>query len=151
MRFPIVIHKDPKTDYGVSVPDLPGCYSAGRTFDEAMEMAREAIECHIEGLIEDNEPIPAPKPLEIHKRKRDYAHGTWAIVEINLAGLESNTRRINITVPERVLRRVDRAAKQAGESRSGFFTRAALQVATAPYTLVRPAGPGRRRKALPKP
>lgn len=43
MNFPIVIHKDKNSDYGVSVPDLPGCYSAGVSFEEALEMSKEAI------------------------------------------------------------------------------------------------------------
>lgn len=129
MRIPIVLHKDPKSDYGVIVPDLPGCFSAGRTLEEAIAMAREAIECHIEGMIDDHEPLPGLTPLDVHQKRRGYAGGTWAIVEIDLATLQGKARRINLTVPERVLRRVDRAAERAGESRSGFLTRAALQAA----------------------
>ena len=49
MLFPIVIHKDEESVYGVSIPDLPGCFSAGYTFEEAIESAREAIACHLEG------------------------------------------------------------------------------------------------------
>ena len=52
MHYPIHISKQPRSDYGVVVPDLPGCISAGRTLDEAMHMAHEAIELHLEGLIE---------------------------------------------------------------------------------------------------
>ena len=35
MNYPIVIHKDADSDYGVTVPDLPGCFSAGKTLDES--------------------------------------------------------------------------------------------------------------------
>jgi predicted RNase H-like HicB family nuclease len=55
-----LIHKDADSDYGVSFPDLPGCVSAGSTLDEAIAMAKEALALHIEGLLEDNESIPAP-------------------------------------------------------------------------------------------
>ena len=48
MRYPIVVHTDDGSSYGVTVPDLPGCFSAGDTLDEAFEMAREAIFGHIE-------------------------------------------------------------------------------------------------------
>ena len=58
MRFPIVIHKDTCSGYGVTVPDLPGCFSAGDTLDEAIESARESIACHVEGLLMDGEPDP---------------------------------------------------------------------------------------------
>jgi predicted RNase H-like HicB family nuclease len=47
MRYPVVTHKDPDSDYGVTVPDLPGCFSAGETLDEALNEVVEAIECHI--------------------------------------------------------------------------------------------------------
>jgi predicted RNase H-like HicB family nuclease len=45
-----LIHKDPESDYGASFPDLPGCVTAGRTLDEAREMAVEALALHLEGL-----------------------------------------------------------------------------------------------------
>src|SRR5512134_2806503 len=59
--YPVVIHKGEGTDYGVSVPDLPGCFSAGETMQKAIEAAREAIAAHIEGLLIDKEFVPAPK------------------------------------------------------------------------------------------
>ncbi len=60
MRYPVVMHKDPESDYGVTVPDLPGCFSAGDTLDESLHEVVEAIECHLEGLLLDSEPIPTP-------------------------------------------------------------------------------------------
>ena len=45
MRYPVVIHKDPDSDYGVTVPDLPGCFSAGETSDEALNEVVEAMVC----------------------------------------------------------------------------------------------------------
>ena len=51
MRYPVVIHKDKSSDYGVTVPDLPGCFSAGETMEDAMTNVVEAIECHLEGLL----------------------------------------------------------------------------------------------------
>ncbi len=53
-----LIHKEPKSDYGVSFPDFPGCVTAGSTVQDAMEMAREALAGHIEVMIEDGLPIP---------------------------------------------------------------------------------------------
>jgi predicted RNase H-like HicB family nuclease len=52
--------------YWVSVPALPGCFSQGDTYEEALEKAREAIECRLEALAKDGEPIPVEsKPLSI--------------------------------------------------------------------------------------
>lgn len=80
MRYPIVIHKDLESDYGVTVPDLPGCFSAGNSFNEAMENAKEAIECHIEGLLLDKEQIPVPLSVEDHQSNPDYSGGVWEVV-----------------------------------------------------------------------
>lgn len=126
MRFPIVIHKDACSGYGVTVPDLPGCFSAGDTLDDAIESAREAIACHIEGLLMDGAPVPARASLEEHQATQDYRDGIWAIVAVDISKLSSKSRRINITLPERVLAIVDQAAVRERQSRSGLLARAAL-------------------------
>ena len=67
MRYPITIEPgdDETTAWGVVVPDLPGCFSAGDTTDDALSNAIEAIECHIEGLLLDGEKFPCPTQLNI--------------------------------------------------------------------------------------
>ena len=55
-----LIHKDTDSDYGVSFPDLPGCITAGRTVEEAREMAAEALALHLETLEAYGEEIPKP-------------------------------------------------------------------------------------------
>ena len=107
MRYPVVIHKDPNSDYGVTVPDLPGCFSAGETLDEALQQASEAIECHLEALMLDGEPIPLPMSLDRHSSDPDYAGGTWALVFVDVARLSGKTKRVNITLPERLLTQMD--------------------------------------------
>lgn len=125
MNYPIVIHKEKKSDYGVTVPDLPGCFSAGTTMDEALAMAKEAIELHLEGLIEEGQVVPDPLTIEKHQRNPDYAGGTWALVTIDPSSLRIHAKRINITMPERVLDAVDRAAQSQGDTSSGLLTKAA--------------------------
>lgn len=84
MRYPVVLHKDVGSDYGVIVPDLPGCFSAGETMDEALAKVVEAIECHIEGLLFDGEPVPPPTSIETHRDDARYADGIWLLVTVNL-------------------------------------------------------------------
>ncbi len=50
--------------YGVIVPDLPGCTSAGRTTDEALRNAIEAVRLWAEDAIADGEGLPAPRSVE---------------------------------------------------------------------------------------
>ena len=84
MIFPIAIHKDPDTCYGVTVPDLPGCISAGSTIDEAMLMAREAITLYFESMIEDGLEMPTPSDIETLRANPDYADAIWAVVNVDL-------------------------------------------------------------------
>ncbi|MEL7511358.1 MAG: type II toxin-antitoxin system HicB family antitoxin [Cyanobacteria bacterium J06554_3] len=131
MRYPVVLHKDSDSDYGVTVPDLPGCFSAGTTIDEALDNAVEAIECHIEGLLIDEEDIPAPVAIELHKEQPEFVEGVWAFVDVDLSKLSGKVRRVNITVPERILARIDDFAKAHGESRSGLITTATMEYMSA--------------------
>ncbi len=126
MNYPVVLHKDKRSDYGVTVPDLPGCFSAGRTVDEALTMAKEAIELHLEGLIADGKPVPRPGRVERHQQAPDYRSGTWALVSVDPARLRVNAKRINITVPERILDAIDRWAQEHGQTRSGLLAEAAV-------------------------
>ena len=127
MRYPVIIHKDPDSDYGVTVPDLPGCFTAGVTVDDAIAQAVEAIECHVEGLVLDGKTIPAPRSVEFHQKNPDYADGVWALVSVTLDKLPGESRRVNITMPELLLALIDQHAKQHGETRSRFIAQAAME------------------------
>lgn len=127
MHYPIAV--EPGTGshaYGVVVPDLPGCFSAGDTLEEALDNAKEAIELWLEVAIDEGAAIPEPRSLAELQRKREFKGWTWAVVAVDIAALSDKTERINITLPSRVLRRIDQAAKAAGESRSGYIARRAL-------------------------
>lgn len=59
MQYLVVVEQGP-TSFGAYVPDLPGCVAAGETREEALELIREAIEFHIEGLRQEGQPVPPP-------------------------------------------------------------------------------------------
>lgn len=125
MHYPIVLHKDADSDYGVTVPDLPGCFSAGATVDEALVMAREAILGHLEALVETGQDVPEPRSIDEHRDNPDHADAAlWAVVEVDLSNLPGRAKRINISMNERVLEQLDQHATQTHESRSGVIQRA---------------------------
>jgi predicted RNase H-like HicB family nuclease len=127
MNLPVIIQKDADSDYGVIVPDLPGCFSAGDSYEDALENAREAIECHIEGMLEDGEALPPAKSIEHHKC-HEFAEGAvFALVPVDLSKLSGKVKRVNVTIPERLLNQVDSYAGSHGESRSGLLVNAALE------------------------
>ena len=56
----VVVYEESATGWSAYVPDLPGVITTGSTKEEAQRLIREAIEFHLEGLREDNLPIPKP-------------------------------------------------------------------------------------------
>ncbi len=67
-----LLHKDEGTSYGVSFPDVPGCISAGDTFEQAVANAAEALAGHFALMQSDSEAIPAPRRYEELKRDPDF-------------------------------------------------------------------------------
>ena len=128
MKYPIAIEMGgPKKSWGVVVPDLPGCFSAADSgIDEAIENAKEAIELWIEVALERGMEIPKPSLISDLQKKKEFKGWIWAVAEIDPALLSDEIERINITLPKRVLSRLDAKAKKAGETRSGFIAHLAL-------------------------
>lgn len=126
MKFVIAIEPGDATHaFGVVVPDLPGCFSAGDTLDEAIDMAREAIDFYCETLIEDGGEVPLARPLAEHQADPDFAGWIWAVVEVPVERYFGPAEKINITLPRLLLAKIDSYAKSHGETRSGFLAEAA--------------------------
>jgi predicted RNase H-like HicB family nuclease len=123
MKYAVVVHHDEGSAYGVSVPDLPGCFSAGDSFDVALENVIEAIEFHLEGLAEEGMDIAQAEPIDAHLDNPDYAGGTWGFVDIDLTPYLGKTEKINVTLPSAVIRKIDAKHK----NRSRFLAEAALK------------------------
>ena len=67
-----LVHKDKGTSYGVSFPDLPGCISAGDTFEEAIDNAAVALAGHLAVTEADSDPIPHARSLEELKQDAEF-------------------------------------------------------------------------------
>ena len=131
MKFLIAIEPATATTaYGVVVPDIPGCFSAGDTLEQAFENAAEAIEAHCELLAEDDQDMPLPKPMQTHQESGDFSGWTWGLVDVPIEGYWGPAEKINITLPARVLKRIDAYARSHGQTRSGFIAQAAQTAMT---------------------
>jgi len=127
MYFMIALESErKKTAFGVVVPDLPGCFSAGDTIEEAFDNAREAIDAFCELLAEDKKDLPNPKPMSQWQAEKGYAGWAWGIIDVPVERYFGPAEKINITVPAGVLRQIDSFAKTQGTNRSAFLTQAAL-------------------------
>ncbi len=60
MEYLIVVERNESGSYGAYCPDLPGCVAVGDTLEETLQLMKEAIPFHIQGLIEDGLEVPAP-------------------------------------------------------------------------------------------
>jgi len=119
-----IVHKEAKSDFGVSFPDFPGCITAGKNIDEAKDMAQEALSLHIHGMLEDGDQLPAPSRLEEIMTDPDYTDAIAYLV-VSVPDAKPRTVRVNVTVPEMTLKQIDAAAKKQGMSRSSFLVHAA--------------------------
>ena len=129
MKFPVVLHKDADSDYGVTVPDVPGCFTAGATVSEALENVQEALALHLEGLIADDQNLPQAQEVDIHLANPDFAGGVWAVVDFDLTSYLGKSVQFNASLPEHLLNRIDEKVQKDHRyaSRSGFLATAALR------------------------
>lgn len=130
MYYPIAIEPgDEQNAFGVTVPDLPGCFSAGDTLDEAIQNAREAIELHLEGLVEDNDAIPMASSVQAHAGMPEFAGYIWAVVDVDITQYLGKATKINVTLPANLIRRIDDfvASHPGYGSRSAFLAKTALE------------------------
>lgn len=125
MNYIALIRKDANSDFGVEFPDFPGCVTAGTSLDEAKDMAVEALAFHIDGMIADGETLPGPSNLETVMADR---HNKDAVAWLVSTDQKGKAVRVNITIQEPLLNRIDAAAKDKGLTRSGFIAEASVRV-----------------------
>lgn len=130
MYYPIAI-SNPENEnecFGVIVPDLPGCFSAGDDIDDAMKSVHEAIAMHLDGILEDGEDIPLAKTVADHVHNPDYQGMTWAVVDVDLSAYLGKAEKINVTLPSRLIARIDEKVashKSLYKSRSNYLAQLA--------------------------
>jgi predicted RNase H-like HicB family nuclease len=124
MLYPVYVHKDPDSAYGMTFPDFPGCFSAADDLGKVPRLAQEAVEVHFEG--EDLE-IPAPTPIEKFAADPSYEGGFWLLLDVDLSKVITKSVRLNISLPANLVRQIDHYAAEHHMTRSGFLAKAALQ------------------------
>jgi predicted RNase H-like HicB family nuclease len=115
-----LLRKQPDSDYGVDFPDFPGCITAGETLEDARRMATEAVQLHIEGMIEDGEAIPAPSRLDDIMADPDHRDAVAVLID---ARVRRPAIRVNVSLPPDLLEAIDRVS----DNRSRFLAEAARE------------------------
>lgn len=119
---------DENHSFGVTVPDIKGCFSAGDSLEEALQNAREAIEGHLELLCEDGSEIPKAKALSEHVLNEEYKGHIWVLIDIDIVPYLGKSQKVNVTLPDLLIKQIDDvvARKPEYKTRSGFLAKAAL-------------------------
>ena len=126
MLYPVYVHVgDVEHAHSVTIPDFPGCFSAADNWDELPAMVQEAIELYCED--EDME-LPEPSSLGPLRKNQEYNGGFWMMLDINISKLNLKSVQINLSLPERLVSRIDDACANQQMTRSGFLAMAAQKM-----------------------
>ena len=123
MLYPVYVHTgNDRNAHGVTIPDFPGCFAASDAWENLPEAIQEAAEVYFEG---EDMSVPPPTPLERLAENPDYQGGVWMLVDIDLGRVRPKAVRVNVSLPESLVRRIDDYARARHLSRSGFLAQAA--------------------------
>ncbi len=135
MKYAIVFSSIQNTQqYQVTVPDLPGCSVTVETIDLGLEKISQSIKSHLAILAEYGEKIPSAMSVEKHRKQyaidnpHTHMQTFWAIVDIDITAYLGKSHKINVTLPELLIKQIDeRVSKSSAyKTRSGFIASACL-------------------------
>ena len=121
-----IVHKDKDSAWGISFPDLPGCFSAADEQADIIPNAMEALEFYAEGLSELPVPSAVENIRELPGVAGDLKAGAYLISVPYLKNI-GKSARINITLNKGLLEAIDDEAAQRKMTRSGFLAQAAMR------------------------
>jgi predicted RNase H-like HicB family nuclease len=124
MQYLAYLHKESKSDFGVSFPDFPGAVTAGKNLDEALRFAIDVLKLHIRGMLKDGEALPEPSTLARLERDPDRKDAVVFLVDVPLP---DKLQRVNITAHKSQWDKIDALAKARGLKRSTYMVQAATE------------------------
>ena len=118
-KYIAVVEKENDKQFGVFFPDFMGCVRVGKNLEEAEEIAHEALQFHVDGMLKDGEDLPKAKTLDEIKKKYKKAK-IFLVISVKI---RTKATRINITIDEKLLRKLDKFLLNRNETRSSFFAK----------------------------
>ena len=134
LKWTVAFDQDEDGSWGAVVLDLDGCFSGGDTLVEARANVREAIAAHLEALEFEGSAMPKPIGLEVilkqaaHDQDLNRTLIGAVVLESDAEEVKGRATRVQITMNEGLLQKVDQAAAQIGQTRSGFLAEGARRM-----------------------
>jgi predicted RNase H-like HicB family nuclease len=120
--YPAVLERGPKATFAAWFPDFPGCVAGGKSQEEAIERAENALGQAVDVLAEHDKALPVATPIERIVLPRGCDLVAYFIVGVDPP---DPSERVNVYLPKSLIGRIDRHAAELGMSRSSFFGLAA--------------------------
>ena len=135
--YPAVLERGPKGAFGAWFPDFPGCVAGGRSHEQTIERAENALAQAVDGLFEHGRPLPPPTPIARIVLPKGCDFLAYFIVGVDPP---DPSERVNVYLPKSLIGQVDKRAAELGMSRSSFFGLAASTALTylPVHAMVRP-------------
>lgn len=127
MKYPVLIRKENMmTNYTLTVVDLPGCNIESASVDEGLNKLRKVVDEHLEILAEYGEAIPNAKLIDYHMKQNENV--IWAIIDIDIVPYLGKSQKINVTLPELLIKKIDARVSKSPDhkTRSGFIASVCL-------------------------
>lgn len=121
--YTAIVHKDEGSAYGLTFPDLPGCFAAADDWDGIPASATEALDLWFE-----DQPDVEPAPLDVIRRRKDVSEALASdavLMSIPYIPADTALERVNVSMERGLLRAIDETAKKRGMTRSSFLASAA--------------------------
>ncbi|WP_457794595.1 type II toxin-antitoxin system HicB family antitoxin [Acinetobacter baumannii] len=109
MLYPVYVHKDEDTAYGLTFPDFEGCFSAADEMQDIQRMAQEAVELHFDG---EDSKLPKPSSPEQWLGDERFQEGFWLLIDIDTSKINTKSVCINVSMSESLVKRIDAVAKR---------------------------------------
>ncbi len=133
-KWSVAFDQSPDGSWGAVVLDLDGCTSGGDTLAGARANVREAIAAHLDVLDEMGGALPTPQGIEalLEQAATDQelleAMEGALVLESDAEEMRGKATRVQVTMNEHLLARVDQAAMRLGQTRSGFLAEGARRM-----------------------
>lgn len=127
MFYPVVLKNVPNSNgYKITVPDLPGCEEECVSIENGLNQIKFVIADHLTILAEYGEAIPQAKEISFWQDK--MVNGIWALIEIDITPYLGKSHKINVTLPELLIKQIDDKVSKSDnyKTRSGFIATACI-------------------------